>query len=144
MYKQIHGGGCTEGKVDKRLDASVMVPLLQAIFAMLLATGKSLHELPQLIAQSSKLSQPGLLSHPQPEVSPYPRSLCSCNVQSRSCCEVTTAIIGMMTGVVSTANAGVAWLMQTCAAFQSVKERTVRAAHLLGRLRVRLPLTLKD
>ena len=105
-FKQVRGGECAEGKVDKRLDTSMLVPLLQAIFAMLLVTGKFLHELPQLVTQSSKLSQPHLLSHPQPKVSPYPRSPCSCNVQPRLCCEVTTAIIGMVTDVMTAANAG--------------------------------------
>ena len=52
------------------------------------------------------------------------------------CCEVTTAIIGMVTDVMTAANAGVAWLMQTCAAFYSAKERTVRAIKLLGRVRL--------
>ena len=33
----------------------------------------------------------------------------------------------MVTDVMTAANAGVAWLMQTCAAFYSAKERTVRA-----------------
>ena len=117
----------------------MIVPLLQAIFAMLLVSGKSLHELPLQITRLSKLSQPSILSHPQAEVSLFPSSLCpSCQTQSRVCWEVSSIV----NATVNTASDGVVWLRQVCATFYRVKEVTMRTLTQLGRVRVKLTLGL--
>ena len=109
----MHGGESNEDRVDndKQMDASKIIPLLQAIFTMLLFSGKS------------QLSQPSLHSHPQPEVSRFPCSPSSHQIQCRVCCKVTTDILGKVSSVVNTAIVGVAWLKRTCVAFYSVKKR---------------------
>ena len=111
MYKQVHGGETYEDRVDsdKGMDALKIIPLLQAIliFATLFFSDKS------------QLSQSSLHSHTQPKVSRFSSSPCSCQILSRLCCEVTTAITGKVSSVVSTVSAVVAWLKQTCVAFCS-------------------------
>ena len=111
MYKQVHGGETYEDRVDsdKGMDALKIIPLLQAIliFATLFFNHKS------------QLSQSSLHSYTKPKVSMFPSSPCSCQIQSRLCCEVTTAITGKVSSVVSTVSAVVAWLKQTCIAFCS-------------------------
>ena len=61
-------GADKEDEVGKMTDVSALVPLLQALFSILLGSGKTLHEQSLLIARLSKLSRPSLLSHLQPEI----------------------------------------------------------------------------
>ena len=117
--KQVLGGECTEVKVDNRIDASKIIPLLQVIFAMLLVAGKTVHEQSLQISRLSKLSRPSLLSQLHPKASLSPRSAGSCQTPPRACCKVST--------MVSTASSSVLWCKQVYSAFQSVKMRTVKA-----------------
>ena len=94
MYMQVPSGTCKEAKVGKTTDISAIVALLQAIFAILLVSGKTLHEQSLIIARLSNLSQPSLLSHLQPEVSLSHSSPCSCQTQSKVRSMVTTAFKG--------------------------------------------------
>ena len=136
MYKQVFD--CKDDEV-MRTDTFRIVALLQAIFAMLLVSGKTLHEQSVRIDRLSQLSQPSLLSqlsNCQPETPLSPSSPCSCQTQSRVCCEVTTALLEKVSGVVNKASVGVAWLRQLGGVFNHAKERMVRAANLVGRVRV--------
>ena len=134
MYMQELINTGKEDKVGKAMDVSANVALLQAIFAILLVSGKTLHEQSLVIARLS--------SHPQPEVSLFPSSSCFCKTQSRVCCEVTTTFIDKVTSMVDKASAGVVWFRQLCSALYLVKERTLRSVLLIGR--VRIQLTIKD
>ena len=58
-----------EDGMSKQTDVSMIVALLQAIFAILLVSGKTLQEQSLIIARLLNLSQPCLLSHLQPEAS---------------------------------------------------------------------------
>ena len=65
------------------------------------------------------------------------------------CCEVTAALVVKMTDMVNKASTGVVWFRQICCAISHVKEKTVRAANLIGRVRIviglgRATLTIED
>ena len=107
-------GELNKDEVDKRTDASMVVPLLQAIFTMLLVSGKSLHELPLLLTRLSESSQTSLPSHPQPSL--FPSSSCSCNTQTRACCEATAAFVVKVSRLVNKFSNCAAWFKQLCRA----------------------------
>ena len=125
--------------MDKRTDVSAILALLQAIFAILIVGGKTLHEQSLRNARQSKLSRLSLLSHPQPEASLSPSASCSCKAQSRVCCEATAVFIAKVTGMVDKASTGMVWFKQLCGAFSHMKERTMSAAYLIGRVRIQPP-----
>ena len=130
MYKQVHDGESNEARVDNDMgmDASNIIPLLQAIFAMLLVTGKTVHEQSLQISRLSKLSRPSLLSQLHPEASLSPRSACSCQTTPRVCCKVTNAFTEKVSGMVNAASSGMLWFKQIYGAFEWERETTVRAA----------------
>ena len=134
MYMQVPSQTGKEDEVDKRMNVTAIVALLQAIFAMLLVSGKTLHEQSLLITRL--LSQPSLLS--QLEASLSPSSLCTCQAEPRVCCEVTTAFINKMSGMVDKVSTVVVLFKQLCSALYRAKERVVWAANLLGRVRIQL------
>ena len=149
MYMQVPSGTGKMDEVVKRADVTAILALLQAVLAILIVGGKTLHEQSLLNARQSKLSQLSLLSHPQPEASLSPSSSCSCQAKSRMCCEVTAALVVKMTDMVNKASTGVVWFRQICCAISHVKEKTVRAANLIGRVRIviglgRATLTIED
>ena len=121
--KQVLGGECTEVKVDNRIDASKIIPLLQVIFAMLLVTGKTVHEQSLQIGRLSKLSRPSLLSQLHPKASLSPRSACSYKTPPRACCKVTNAFIEKVSSMVNAARRGVLWCNQVYGDFECVKKR---------------------
>ena len=131
MYKQVFD--CKDDEV-MRTDTFRIIDLLQAIFVMLLASGKTLHEQSVRIDQLSKLSQPSLLS--QLSHYQFPSAPCSCQTQSRVCCVVTTAFVEKLSTIVNKASVGVEWLRPLGTAFNRVRETTVRAANIVGRVRV--------
>ena len=104
------------------------VALLQAILAIVLVTGKTLHEQSKLMARSSELSRPSLLSQLQPEASLSPSSSCTCQAASRVCFEVTTTFTAK---VFSLANKvliiGVTWFKQIWIAVNCVREKMMKA-----------------
>ena len=134
MYMQVPSQTGKEDEVDKRMNVTAIVALLQAIFAMLLVSGKTLHEQSLLITRL--LSQPSLLS--QLEASLSPSSLCTCQAEPRVCCEVTTAFINKMSGMVDKVSTVVVLFKQLCSALYRARERVVWAANLLGRVRIQL------
>ena len=112
MYMQEPSGTGKETMVGKTTDISAVVALLQAIFAILLVIGKTLHEQLLIIPRKSNLSQPSLLSHFQPEASLSSSSSCSCKTQPMVCCVVTTACIGKVSSMVSVTSTCVTGLRQ--------------------------------
>ena len=147
MYKQLFD--CNEKEVGKETNGYWIVALLQAIFALLLVCGKTLHEQSVKINHLSKLSQPSLLSHLQPEAPLFPKSPCSCQTKPRVCCEVTDAFSTKVSSMVSTASSGVLWCKRIYRALVWVKMKTVRAAkvrlvNLLGLGEVILELANED
>ena len=149
MYKQVFDGELNKDEVDKSVAASKIVPLLQAIFAMLLVSGKTIHEQSLQINRLSKLSQPSLLSHLQPEAPLSLKSPCFYQTQPRVCCKVTNAFIVKVSSMVSTASSGVLWWKRVYSALECVKMKTVRAAkvrlvNLLGLGEVILELANED
>ena len=134
MYMQVPSQTGKEDEVDKRMNVTAIVALLQAIFAMLLVSGKTLHEQSLLITRL--LSQHSLLS--QLEASLSPSSLCTCQAEPRVCCEVTTAFINKMSGMVDKVSTVVVLFKQLCSALYRARERVVWAANLLGRVRIQL------
>ena len=152
MYMQVPSGAGKEDKVGKITDISAIVPLLQAIFAILLVSGKTLYKQSLLIARLSKLSQPSLLSHLQsPPVRGFlsPSSLCSYKTQPRVCCEVMSTFIVKVSGMVDKVTTGVVWTKQLFGAVSCAKEKIVRTANRIGRVRIvvglgRVAVTLDD
>ena len=112
MYMQEPSGTGKETMVGKTTDISAVVALLQAIFAILLVIGKTLHEQLLIIPRKSNLSQPSLLSHFQPEASLSSSSSCPCKTQPMVCCVVTTACIGKVSSMVSVTSTCVTGLRQ--------------------------------
>ena len=98
--------------MGKTTDISAIVALLQAIFAILLVIGKTLHEQSLIMPRQSNLSQPSLLSHFQPEASLSSNSSCSCKTQPMVRCVVTTACIGKVSSMVSVTSTCVTWFRQ--------------------------------
>ena len=72
MYMQVPSGTDKKDEMGKSTDISDIVNLLQAIFAILLVNGKTLHEQSLQIARLLQLSQPSLLSQLQPKASLSP------------------------------------------------------------------------
>ena len=136
MYMQVPSGAGKEDEVVKRADVTAILALLQAILAILIVGGKTLHEQSLLNARQSKLSQLSLLSYSQSKASLFPSSSCSCQAKSRVCCEVTTALVVKVIAMVNKASTGLVWFRQICGAISHVKEITVRAANLIGRVRI--------
>ena len=116
MYMQVPSQTAKVDEVDKRTNVSTIVAMLQAILAILL------------------LSQPSLLSQPQSEAPLLtPSSSCTCQAEPRVCCEVTTAFIDKVSGMVDKVSTGMVFFKQLSSALYCVKERTVWAANLIGR-----------
>ena len=146
LYKQMSGGASEKDEVDMGMNASMLMPLIHAIIAMLLISGKTLHEHRLLVARLSKYSRSSWYSGHQQEVTLSSSAPCSCQrsyqTQFGVCCEVMTAFVVKVSGVVDKTRTGVAWLKQLCGAVYLIKERTVRAVNLIGRVRIvppRLP-----
>ena len=135
-FMQLPSGTNKEDKVDKTTDLSAIIAVLQAIFAILLVSGKTLHEQSLLITSLSKLSQPCLLNHLQTEGLLSPSLPCSCRQsQIRRCCDITITT-PMLTKVTkkNAANARFAWIRRTFTALCSVSEVVVAAGALVGRV----------
>ena len=136
-FMQVPSGTDKEEKVGKTMDISAIIALLQAIFAILLVSGKTLHEQSLLITSLSKLSQPCLLNHLQTESLLSPSLPCSCRQsQIRRCCDITitTPMLTKVTRRENAANARFAWLRRTFTALCSVSEVVVAAGALVGRV----------
>ena len=103
MYKQVPGGACNNDEVGIGMSSFNLVPLLHTIDAMLLISGKTLHEQRLLVAKLSRLPWPNLNSHHQPETTQYSSSPCSCQCQTRGCCYVATTMLDKVTRMESTA-----------------------------------------
>ena len=112
VYMQVPSGTVKEDTVGKTTDIPAIVALLQAIFAILLVSGKTLHEQSLQIARLSQLSKPSLLSHLHPEVSLSHSSQCSCQTQSEVRSMLTTAFKGKGSSVVNVTITGVTWFRQ--------------------------------
>ena len=123
MYKQATGGSCNDDEAGMGMNPFNLVPLLHTIVAMLLISGRTLHEQRLLVAKVSKYSQSSRYSSPQSEVSPSSSPPCSCQIQSRLCCKVTTAFLDKVSCMANTTRTGVTWLSQTWLAVKCVKER---------------------
>lgn len=119
MYMQVPSNTDKEDEVDKRADVSAILALLQAIFAILIVVGKTLHEQSVLTARHSKLSQSSLLSHFQPEASLSPESSCYCQTKSK----VTTASIVRVSSMANKVSTGVMWFREIWVAVSAMKER---------------------
>ena len=120
MYKQLLGGGNNDDEVVKGIDAMMIIPLLQAILAMMLFSVKSLHEQSLLIARYSKLFKP-TVSIPFQPVTSLPSPQCSCLTESRMCCRVITAITRKVASMAHIASAGMVWYRQVCGAINCMK-----------------------
>ena len=119
MYMQVPSNTDNEDEVDKRADVSAILALLQAIFAILIVVGKTLHEQSVLTARHSKLSQSSLLSHFQPKASLSPESSCYCQTKSK----VTTASIIRVSSMANKVSTGVMWFREIWVAVSAMKER---------------------
>ena len=119
MCIEVPSGTGKEDEVDKRTDVSAILALLQAIFAILIVVGKTLHEQSVLTARQSKLSQSSLLSHFQPEASLSPGSSCYCQTKSN----VTTASIVRVSSMANKVSTSVMWLREIWVAVSVVKKR---------------------
>ena len=140
---QVPSGSAEKDEVDTGMNASMLMPLIHAIIAMLLISGKTLHEHRLLVTRLSKYSRSSWHSGPQQEVTLSSSSPCSCQrsyqTQSGVCCEVMTAFVVKVSGMADKTRTGVAWLKQLCGALYLVKERTVRAVNIMGRIRIDPP-----
>ena len=135
MYMQVPTRTGKKDEMSKQTDASAIVAFLQAIFAILLVSGKTLHEQSLLITSLSKLSQPCLLNHLQTESLLSPSLPCSRRQsQIRRCCDITitTPMLTKVTRRENAANARFAWLRRTFTALCSVSEVVVAAGALVG------------
>ena len=119
MYMQVPSRTDKEDEVDKRTDLSAILTLLQAIFAILIVVGKTLHEQSVLTARQSKLSQSSLLSHFQPEASLSPESSCYCQTKSK----VTTAPIVRVSSMANKVSTSVMWFREIWVAVSVMKRR---------------------
>ena len=142
MYKQMPGGASEKDEVDMRMNASMLLPLIHAIIAMLLISGKTLQEHRLLVARLSKYSWSSWYSGHQQEVTLSSSSPCSCQrsyqTQSGVCCEVMTAFVVKVSGMADKTRTGVAWLKQLCGAVSRAKEKIVGTVSLMGRVRLQL------
>ena len=123
MYMQVPSQTGKEDEVDKRMNVTAIVALLQAILAVLLVIGKTLQEQSQLAARLSQLSRPSLLSQLQPEASLFPSSSCTCQAESRVCCVVTTAFTAKVFSMANKVSTSVMWLREIWVAMSVVKKR---------------------
>ena len=98
MYMQVPSGTGKEDEMSKQTDVSAIVVLLQAMVAILLVSGKTLHEQWLIITRLSNLSEPSLLSHLQLVSNSSP---CSCQTQFKLHSMVTTAFKGKVSSVVT-------------------------------------------
>ena len=119
MYMQVPSGTGKEDEVDKKTDISAILALLQAIFAILIVVGKTLHEQSLLNARQSKLSQPSLLSHLQPEASLSLGSSCYCQTNSK----LTTASIVRVSSMANKVSTRVMWFREIWVAVSVMKKR---------------------
>ena len=123
MFMQVLSQTGKEDEVDKRMNVTAIVALLQAILAVLLVIGKTLQEQSQLAARLSQLSRPSLLSQLQPEASLFPSSSCTCQAESRVCCVVTTAFTAKVFSMANKVSTSVMWLREIWVAVSVVKKR---------------------
>ena len=155
MYMQVPSGSAEKDEVDTGMNASMLMPLIHAIIAMLLISGKTLHEHRLLVARLSKYSRSSWYSGHQQEVTLSSSSPCSCQrtvaqqTQPRVCCEMTTAFIVKVCGMVDKVTTGAVWTKQLFGAVSCAKEKIVRTANRIGRVRIviglgRVAVTLDD
>ena len=140
MYMQVPSGSAEKDEVETGMNASMLMPLIHAIIAMLLISGKTLQEHRLLVARLSKYSWSSCYSGHQQKVTLSSSSPCYCQrsykTQSGVCCEVMTAFVVKVSGMVDKTRTGMAWLKQLCGGLYLIKERTVRAVNLIGRVRI--------
>ena len=128
-YMQVPSGTDKEDQVGKTMD---IIALLQAIFAIQLVSGKTLHEQSLLIARLSKMSQLCLLYHLLPETLLSPSSPCCCQSQIRRCHDMTTPMVNKVSRMEVAAHARFAWIKRTFTARCFVSEMVVAASALVG------------
>ena len=122
MYMQVPSETRKEDEVDidMRINLSMIVPLLHAIVAMLLISGKTLQEHRLLVTRLSNLSQLSHYRHHQSEDTVSPNS------QAKETCESTIAMLSKVTRMCSSAHAGLVWLSQAGRAVKCVKEEIIK------------------
>ena len=123
MNEEVLDGDCSDDKVAKGVDVLTIVTLLQTILAVMLFCVKSLNEQSLLIARSSNLPQPSVLTPTQPVV-PSSSLQGSCVMQSRMCCRVYTAITGTVTSMTCL---GMVWYEQVRKAINCMQDRVILA-----------------
>ena len=142
VYKQMSDGASKKDEVDTGMNASMLMPLIHAIIAMLLISGKTLHEHRLLVARLSKYSRSSWYSGPQQEITLSSSSPCSCQrsyqTHSGVCCEMMTAFAVKVSGMADKTRTGVAWMKQLFGAVSCAKEKIVRTVNLIGRVRLQL------
>ena len=142
MYMQVPSGSAEKDEVDTGMNASMLMPLIHAIIAMLLISGKTLHEHRLLVARLSKYSRSSWYSGPQQEITLSSSSPCSCQrsyqTHSGVCCEMMTAFAVKVSGMADKTRTGVAWMKQLFGAVSCAKEKIVRTVNLIGRVRLQL------
>ena len=110
MYMQVPSGAGKEDEVGKMTDFSAIVPLLQAIFAILLDSGKTLRTVAaNCEAVSTKSARPSPVGG-----FAVPSSSCSYQTKPRVCCVVMSTFIGKVCGMVDIdeVSTGVGWTKQ--------------------------------
>ena len=129
MYVQVLSGTKKKDEVDMRMNLSMIVPLLHAIVAMLIISGKTLQEHRLLVTRLSKLSQLSQHRHHQSEHTVSPSS------EAKETCESTIAILSKVTRMYSSARAGLVWLSQLGRAINCVKVKVMNAlTHFLVKI----------
>ena len=135
MYMQVPRNTSKEDEVDMRMNLSMIVPLLHAIVAMLLISGKTLQEHRLLVTRLSKLSQLSQYRRHQSEDTVSPNS------QAKETCESTIAMLSKVTGMCTSAHAGLVWLSQAGRAVKCVKEEMMKAlTNVMVRILIALDL----
>ena len=132
MFMQVLSQTGKEDEVDKRMNVTAIVALLQAIFAMLLVSGRALHEQSLLIARVSRVVS-DMSAQPSP-AGGLTVPLYYCQSQTRRCCDITTPMLDKVTRTEIVAHASFAWLERTFTALCFVSEVVVGARALVGQV----------
>ena len=120
LYMQVPNEAGKEDELGKTTDVSAIVALLQAIFAILLVIGNTLHEQSLQTARLSRWSQLSQHRHHQSEDTVSPSS------EAKETCKFTIAMLSKVTRMYSSAHAGLVWLSQLGRAVNCVKEEMMK------------------